>query len=94
MYRNTSISIYLCRKRNTIYYIIRIKKSIVTLIYRELLVLGRKIDIFKLIYRSLVATSADSVPSSYIVLRERSGLTRGLPIDIQIFACLWQVNIY
>ena len=69
-------------------------KSIVTFIYRELLGFGRKIDIFKLLYRSLVATSADSVPSSYIVLRERSGLTRGLPIDIQIFACLWQVNIY
>jgi hypothetical protein len=30
-------------------------KSIVTLIYRELLALGRKIDIFKLIYRYLLA---------------------------------------
>ena len=37
------------------YYIIRIKKSIVTLIYIELLALGRKIDIFKLIYRYLLA---------------------------------------
>ena len=43
------------------YYIIRIKKmaiwkSIVTLIYRELLALGRKIDIFNLIYRYLLAS--------------------------------------
>jgi hypothetical protein len=30
-------------------------KSIVTLIYRELLALGRKLDIFKLIYRYLLA---------------------------------------
>jgi hypothetical protein len=30
-------------------------KSIVTLIYRELLALGRKIDILKLIYRYLLA---------------------------------------
>jgi hypothetical protein len=30
-------------------------KSTVTLIYRELLALGRKIDIFKLIYRYLLA---------------------------------------
>jgi len=30
-------------------------KAIVTLIYRELLALGRKIDIFKLIYRYLLA---------------------------------------
>ena len=30
-------------------------KSIVTLIYRELLALGGKIDIFKLIYRYLLA---------------------------------------
>jgi hypothetical protein len=30
-------------------------KSIVTPIYRELLALGRKIDIFKLIYRYLLA---------------------------------------
>jgi hypothetical protein len=41
------------------YYIMRIKKwlfgkSIVALIYRELLVLSRKIDIFKLIYRYLL----------------------------------------
>jgi hypothetical protein len=31
-----------------------LKQSIVTLIYRELLALGRKIDIIKLIYRYLL----------------------------------------
>jgi hypothetical protein len=35
-------------------YSLCIWKSIVTLIYRELLALGRKIDIIKLIYRYLL----------------------------------------
>ena len=52
------LDIYLCRKRNTIYNTYQEKdiwKSIVTLIYREVPALGRKIDIFKLIYRYLLA---------------------------------------
>jgi hypothetical protein len=49
---------YTCAERETLYNTYQemaILKSIVTLIYRELLVLGRKIYIFKLIYRYLVA---------------------------------------
>ena len=53
------LDIYLCRKINTIYsntyQEMAIWKSIVTLIYRELPALGRNIDIFKLIYRYLLA---------------------------------------
>jgi hypothetical protein len=51
------LDIYLCSKRiiyNT-YQENDIWKPIVTLIYRELPALGRKIDIFKLIYRYLLA---------------------------------------
>jgi hypothetical protein len=47
-----------CAERETLYNTYQemaIWKSIVTLIYRELLVLGMKIYIFKLIYRYLVA---------------------------------------
>ena len=49
---------YTCAEREILYnrhQEMAIWKSIVTLIYRELLALGRKIDIFKLIYRYLLA---------------------------------------
>jgi hypothetical protein len=49
---------YTCAEREILYNMhqeMAIWKSIVTLIYRELLALGRKIDIFKLIYRYLLA---------------------------------------
>jgi hypothetical protein len=49
---------YTCAKREILYNTYQemaIWKSIVTLIYRELLALGRKTDIFKLIYRYLLA---------------------------------------
>jgi hypothetical protein len=51
------VDIYLCRKRNTnnTYQEMANWTSIATLIYRELLALGREIDIFKLIYRYLLA---------------------------------------
>ena len=53
------LDIYLCRKINTIYsntyQEMAIWKSIVTLIYKELLALARTIYIFKLIYRYLLA---------------------------------------
>jgi hypothetical protein len=48
---------YTCAEREILYNTYQemaILKSIVTLIYRELLALGRKIDIFKLIYRYLL----------------------------------------
>jgi hypothetical protein len=51
---------YTCAEREILYNMYQemaILKSIVTLIYRELLALGRKIDIFKLIYRYLLACS-------------------------------------
>jgi hypothetical protein len=49
---------YTCAEREILYNTYQemaIWKSIVTLICRELLALGRKIDIFKLIYRYLLA---------------------------------------
>ena len=51
---------YTCAEREILYntYMYQEKdiwKSIVTLIYRELPALGRNIDIFKLIYRYLLA---------------------------------------
>jgi hypothetical protein len=49
---------YTCAKREILYNTgqeMAIWKSIITRIYRELLALGRKIDIFKLIYRYLLA---------------------------------------
>jgi hypothetical protein len=49
---------YTCAEREILYNTYQemvIWKSIVTLIYRELLALGGKIDIFKLIYRYLLA---------------------------------------
>jgi hypothetical protein len=49
---------YTCAEREILYNThqeMAIWKSIVILIYRELLALGRKIDIFKLIYRYLLA---------------------------------------
>jgi hypothetical protein len=49
---------YTCAEREILYNTYQemaIWKSIVTLIYRELLALCRKIDIFKLIYRYLLA---------------------------------------
>jgi hypothetical protein len=49
---------YTCAEREILYNThqeMAIWKSIVTLIYRELLALGRKIDIFKLIYIYLLA---------------------------------------
>jgi hypothetical protein len=48
----------MCREREKLYNTYQemaIWKSTVTLIYRELLALGRKIDIFKPIYRYLLA---------------------------------------
>jgi predicted transglutaminase-like protease len=48
---------YTCAERDILYHTdqeMAIWKSIVTLIYRELLALDRKIDIFKLIYRYLL----------------------------------------
>ena len=48
---------YTCAEREILYNTYQemaIWKSIVTLIYRELLALGRKIDIFKHIYRYLL----------------------------------------
>jgi hypothetical protein len=51
---------YTCAEREILYNThqeMAIWKSIATLIYRELLALGRKIDIFKLIYRYLLAFS-------------------------------------
>jgi hypothetical protein len=49
---------YTCADREILYNTYQemaIWKSIVILIYRELFALGRKIDIFKLIYRYLLA---------------------------------------
>jgi hypothetical protein len=49
---------YTCAEREILYNThqkMGIWKSIATLIYRELVALGRKIDIFKLIYRYLLA---------------------------------------
>jgi hypothetical protein len=49
---------HICAEREILYNTYQemaIWKSIVTFIYRELLALGRKIDIFKLIYRYLLA---------------------------------------
>jgi hypothetical protein len=49
---------YICAEREKLYNTYQemaIWKSTVTLIYRELLALGRKIDIFKPIYRYLLA---------------------------------------
>jgi hypothetical protein len=49
---------YTCAEREILYNTYQemaIWKSIVTLIYRELLALDRQIDIFKLIYRYLLA---------------------------------------
>jgi hypothetical protein len=49
---------YTCAEREKLYNTYQemtIWKSIVTLIYRELFALGGKIDIFKLIYRYLLA---------------------------------------
>jgi hypothetical protein len=49
---------YTCAEREILcntYQEMAICKSIVTLIYGELLALGRKIDIFNLIYRYLLA---------------------------------------
>ena len=54
------LDIYLCRKRNTISYVSRngyLEIDCYTYIQRVLLALGRKIDIFKLIYRYLLAFS-------------------------------------
>jgi hypothetical protein len=51
---------YTCAEREILYNTdqeMAIWKSIVILIYRELLALGRKIDIFKLIYRYLLLWS-------------------------------------
>jgi hypothetical protein len=48
---------YTCAEKEILYNTyqeLAIWKSIVTLIHRELLALGRKIDIFKLIYRYLL----------------------------------------
>jgi hypothetical protein len=52
------IWIYTCAEREILYNThkeMAIWRSIVTLIYRELLALGRKIDILKYIYRHLLA---------------------------------------
>jgi hypothetical protein len=52
-----SIWTFTCAEREILYNTYQemaIWKSIVALIYRELLVLGRKINIFKLIYRYLL----------------------------------------
>jgi hypothetical protein len=52
------IWIYTCAEREILYNTyqeLAIWKSIITLIYRELLGLGRKINIFNLIYRYLFA---------------------------------------
>jgi hypothetical protein len=49
---------YTCAERETLYNTYQemaILKSIVTLIYRELLALGKKIDLFMLIDRYLLA---------------------------------------
>jgi hypothetical protein len=49
---------YTCAERETLYNTYQemaIRKSIVTLIYRELLALGKKIDLFMLIDRYLLA---------------------------------------
>jgi hypothetical protein len=60
--RGSSLCIwtYTCAEREILYTCntypeMAIWKSIVTLIYRELFALGRKVDIFKLIYRYLLA---------------------------------------
>jgi hypothetical protein len=51
-------SIYTCAEREILYNTYQemaIWKSIVIVVYRELLAFGRKIDMLKLIYRYLVA---------------------------------------